>query len=63
MSTQEGGGGIRTSDFCLLLIVEDLTGLGIVVFTFALESFPRKNIGVVLVGLLDLFFCIVENYH
>jgi hypothetical protein len=42
--------------------VEDLTGLGPVVFPFALEGFTRKNIGVLLVGLLDLFFCIVENY-
>jgi hypothetical protein len=39
----------------LLLIVKDLTGLGPVVFPFALEGFSRKKIGVLLVGLLDLF--------
>jgi hypothetical protein len=43
-------------------MVKDLTGLSPVVFTFALEDFSRKNIGVLLVGLLNLFFYIVDNY-
>jgi hypothetical protein len=42
-----------------LLIVEVLTGLGPVVFPFTPEGFPRKNFGVWLWWLLDLFFCIV----
>jgi hypothetical protein len=29
--------------------VEDLTGLGPVVFPFTLKGFPRKNLGVLLV--------------
>jgi hypothetical protein len=42
----------------LLLIVEDLTGLGPIVFTFAFEGFPHKNFGVLfVVGCLILLFC------
>jgi hypothetical protein len=39
----------------LLLIVKDLTGLGPVVFSFTLEGFPRKNLGVLLVYCLINF--------
>jgi hypothetical protein len=37
--------------------VEDLTGLGPVVFTFTLEGFPRKNFGV----LHNLFLGVLIN--
>lgn len=43
--------------------MEDLTGLGPVVFTFALEGFPRKNLGVLFVGLLDYYFAIVLLFN
>jgi hypothetical protein len=36
----------------LLLIVENLIGLGLMVFTFTLKGFLCKNLGVLLVGCL-----------
>jgi hypothetical protein len=42
--------------------VEDLTGLCPMIFSFALESFPRKNHGILLVGCFIIFHCIVSEF-
>jgi hypothetical protein len=46
----------------LSLIVEDLIGLGLMIFSFGLKGFWRKNLGILLVGCLIIFHCFVGEY-